>query len=258
MSYRFAVERQDASDLASGRVLHALPGAPALPVRLADELFQRCLAALPPTAQGAPLQLLDPCCGAGYHLTVLGLLHARRLQSLLAVEIDPAVAQVARRNLQLLIPEGLDARAAELAQRAEAFGKQSHQDALTSARALRSRLESGLQGRRLETGLWVANALNGAALAAALGPARVDVVVADVPYGLHAHWQGNSPAAATLSSAAGDELRALLDALRAVLKPGAVVGLVSDKGQKAQHPAYRRIERFQVGKRRVVILALEG
>lgn len=256
MSYRFAVERQDASDLASGRVLHALPGAPALPVRLADDLFQRCLAALPPTAQGAPLQLLDPCCGAGYHLTVLGLLHARRLQGVLGVEIDPAVAQVARRNLQLLSPEGLDVRAAELTQRAEAFGKQSHQDALTSARALRSRLESELQGRRLETRLWVANALDGAALAAAIGPARVDVVVADVPYGLHAHWQGNAPAAGV--HGAGVELEALLDALRAILKPGAVVGLVSDKGQKAQHPAYRRIERFQVGKRRVAILALAG
>lgn len=259
MSYRFAVERLDASDLAGGYVLHALPGAPALPVRLADELFQRCLAARPPQAGDAPLVLFDPCCGAGYHLTVLGLLHARRLQSVLGVEIDPNVAQVAQRNLQLLHPAGLDARAAFLAQQVEAFGKESHRQAAAAALRLRGRLEETLQGRTLQTGVWVANALDGRALLGALGPQRADLVLADVPYGLHSHWQGQAALHAPAAAGAGtDELTALLEALRGVLAPGAVVGLVSDKGQKAAHPAYRRVERFQIGKRRMAVLALEG
>lgn len=43
MPYRFATERRDYSDYASGKVFYALPGCPAFPVRLASEIFQRCL-----------------------------------------------------------------------------------------------------------------------------------------------------------------------------------------------------------------------
>ena len=44
MQYKFAKEQPDYSDLASGRVFYSLPGHPAFPVRLASEVFQRCLA----------------------------------------------------------------------------------------------------------------------------------------------------------------------------------------------------------------------
>ena len=48
----------------------------------------------------------------------------------------------------------------------------------------------------------------------------------------------------------------LLGALTGVLQHTAVIAVVSDKAQKAAHDGYRRIEQFQVGKRRVVILRL--
>lgn len=248
MPYRYAADRRDASDLASGRVLHALPSTPALPVRLADEIFQRCLAARHAPAE-EPLTLLDPCCGGGYHLTVLGLLHASRLERLIGVDIDPRAVETARRNLALLSVEGLEARAHALARDATTFGKESHREALASAQALRDRLAHALHGRRLETAAHVADATDNAALLACVGAAQVDVAIADVPYGLRSQWEGtDAPPEAPLT--------ALLDALRPLLRPGAVVAIVADKGQKAAHPAYRRIEQFQVGKRRVALLAV--
>jgi len=67
-------------------------------------------------------------------------------------------------------------------------------------------------------------------------------VLCDLPYGQHSHWQGDGGAPE------------LLEALRAVLAPGGVVVLASDKSQKPAHPAYRRADHFQIGHRRVVII----
>ncbi len=53
MPYQFAVDRPNYSDLASGRVLYSVPGHHAFPVRLASEIFQRCLAYL--RAAGIPI-----------------------------------------------------------------------------------------------------------------------------------------------------------------------------------------------------------
>ena len=44
--------------------------------------------------------------------------------------------------------------------------------------------------------------------------------------------------------------------LRPLLKPGGIVGVVSDKGRKAHHDSYLRVAHFSIGKRRVVILRL--
>jgi hypothetical protein len=46
----------------------------------------------------------------------------------------------------------------------------------------------------------------------------------------------------------------MLAALLPVLSGTSIVAIVSDKGQKAVHERYRRLEQFQVGKRRVTIL----
>ena len=46
----------------------------------------------------------------------------------------------------------------------------------------------------------------------------------------------------------------MLDSLLGVLSESSIVAIVSDKGQKVSHEGYQRLERFQVGKRRVIIL----
>src|SRR5215210_5047561 len=104
MPYRFARERVDYSDFASGRVLYSLPGRTAFPVRLADEIFQRCLALRPPEARDGPLTLYDPCCGGATLLTTLGFLHGPKLAALIGSDADPDAVALAERNLALLTP----------------------------------------------------------------------------------------------------------------------------------------------------------
>lgn len=251
--YRYAQERQDATDLASGRVLHGLPGQPALPVRLADEVFQRCLAARPAGARVDGLVLYDPCCGAGYHLTVLGLLHAARLARVIGSDVDERALSVAGQNLSLLDPAGLQDRANTLARWATHYGKESHRGAVESAERLHERLLHALGGRVLATEYFVADALHGSTALERLGPSSVDLVVTDVPYGLRSFWQSEAP-----HRHDDDPGWNLLETLSAVVAPGGVVGIVSDKGRKTRHERFRRVELFNIGKRRISIFVLEA
>jgi hypothetical protein len=79
----------------------------------------------------------------------------------------------------------------------------------------------------------------------------VDIVFADVPYGWHSQWRELS---SDLESRT--PLWAVLDALSDILTLTSLVAIVSDKQQKASHESYQRVEQFQVGKRRAVILRL--
>jgi hypothetical protein len=49
----------------------------------------------------------------------------------------------------------------------------------------------------------------------------------------------------------------MLGALTPLLARGAVVAVASDKGQRPRHPGYRRLEWWQVGHRRVELLAAD-
>ena len=138
MTYRFALERQDYSDFATGRVLHSAPGRTAFPVRLVDELFQRCLALLPDAGNPRRIVLYDPVCGSAALLTTLALIHGSRIARVIGSDIDPEALHLAERNLALLTPEGLDERIETIAALCEQYGKESHAEALASARRLRA------------------------------------------------------------------------------------------------------------------------
>jgi hypothetical protein len=79
-------------------------------------------------------------------------------------------------------------------------------------------------------------------------PKSVDLVFTDVPYGQHSQWYRSGKQEAL------NPIRAMLDALIGVLSASSVLAIVSDKQQKMTHERYQRLEQFQVGKRRVVIL----
>jgi hypothetical protein len=249
MTYQFAKQRSDYSHLSSGRVFYSLPGYPAFPVRLASEIFQRCMAIRKMQGLTAPCVLYDPCCGAAYHLSVLAILHWDCIQTVIASDADPEALRLAAANLGLLSLAGLDRRIGEITEMLRQYGKESHQQALDSARALRDRIATLSQDHPIPALTFQANALDANALSAGLKGAAVDIVFSDIPYGLHSHW---------LSPASGlhvtDSLRAMLDALSAVLQPTSMVAIAFDKRQKVLHAGYRRIEYFQIGKRRVVIL----
>src|SRR5690349_20947717 len=107
MPYRYAQERPDYTDLASGRVFYSAAGRPAFPIRLASEALQRALALRATRGLAGPVTLYDPCGGSAYHLTVLGFLHRPALQAVLASDVDPAAVALAERNLGLLSVAGL-------------------------------------------------------------------------------------------------------------------------------------------------------
>jgi tRNA G10 N-methylase Trm11 len=242
MEYKYAKEQKDYSDYASGRVFYSVSGHPAFPVRLASEIFQRCVAHRQAIYQiASPCVLYDPCCGAAYHLSVLAYLHRQLIREIVASDVDEKVVELAEKNLSLLNKAGLENRIVEIKSMLEQYGKDSHQDALKSATVLKTNLPGDL----LATKVFQANVLDRVDLLQKLSPHSVDIVFTDVPYGQHSSWH---------DSTERNPLWSMLDSLLEVLSPSSIVAVVSDKGQKAMHEGYQRIERFQVGKRRITIL----
>lgn len=249
MQYKF-VQKQDFSVYASGGVFYSLPGHPALPVRLASEIFQRCRAIRKTEGLTNPAVLYDPCCGGAYHLTVLAYLHGEEIDRLIGSDVNPDILQVAARNLNLLTLAGLEARMAELSTLVERYEKASHQAALAHAQILRNQLLTWVKRRPLKTRLFRANATDKKAIKDHLQEERVDIVMTDVPYGQQTAWEPltSSPAAAE------DQIGQILEGLIPVLAERAVVAIVADKKQQIGHANYRRVERFQLGKRQVMLL----
>jgi len=247
--YQFAKERPDYSDLASGRVFYSRSGYTAFPVRLASEIFQRCLAIREANQVTVPCVLYDPCCGAAYHLCVLAYLHGRSIREVIGSDIDEKAVLLAKQNFGLLGVGGLDKRISEISEMLRLYGKQSHQEALDSAHVLRNRIFTLTEEHSLKTRVFQASAMDGKILCENLKGVAIDIVFTDVPYGQHSEWRNLD---ANLESS--NPLWLMLEALLGVLLPTSIVAVVSDKRQKVSHRGYQRIEQFHVGKRRVVIL----
>jgi len=249
MQYKYAKEQQDFADFSSGRVFHSLPGHPAFPVRLASEIFQRCAAHRAEIYEDrTPCTLFDPCCGAAYHLSVLAFLHGEQIREIIASDIDERAVALAKRNLGLLHRDGLDKRILELSTMLAQYGKESHREALQSASALREKLSSLRDNHPPQTYVFQASATDREKVSSHIQPGSVDIVFTDVPYGRHSRWQY------TDLTASSNPLRSMLDALLSIASPSSILAIASDKQQKVSHEGYKRIEQFQVGKRRMVIL----
>jgi 23S rRNA (guanine2535-N1)-methyltransferase len=247
MPYLFATEDSDYSDLASGRVLYNLPGAPAFPVRLVNEIYQRARARL---GLNRRITLYDPVCGGAYHLCALGFLHGDALQAVLASDISSEAVRLARRNLGLLSPEGLRQRKAEIQSMLDQYGKESHTAALRSVDTLSARLDQMTASGVIHTRVFQANALDGAELLQNLSGETIDLVLSDIPYGQMSAWEQTGIPGSKQES----PLWQMLAALRPVLAAGALVAVAADKQQKIAHEHYQRVERFQIGKRQVSLL----
>lgn len=247
MQYKFATEHPDYSDLSSGRVFYSLPGHPAFPVRLASEIFQRCLAYRTTLyADPSPCTLYDPCCGAAYHLSVLGHLHGEHVREVIGSDIDEKAVAIAKRNLNLLHRDGVEERIHELSILLEQYGKESHREALRSARVLKEKLSALRKDHSITTKVFQASAVDQNAITSHIPPQSVDIVFTDVPYGWHSQWREANPLS--------NPLRSMLDALLGIVSESSIVAIASDKQQKAVHEKFHRLEQFQVGKRRVAIL----
>ncbi|MEV0617397.1 rRNA methyltransferase [Nonomuraea sp. NPDC050404] len=239
MAYRHATVRQDFEHLASGSVLHSAPGFPAFPVRLVSEIFQRALAL---RGGDRPAVVWDPCCGSGYLLTVLALLHRREIASVLASDLDPEAISLAERNLGLLSRTGLTARAAELDERAARFDRPSHASAAHAARRIAAELDAS--GGDVPYAVRQADVFDPDRLRRALDGLAPDIVITDVPYGEQTHWQG---------SGATTGIAGMLSALTAVLPRGSVIA-VTVRGRKVPvEGGPRPRTSFKIGTRAVAL-----
>ena len=136
----------------------------------------------------------------------------------------------------------------ELNKLAQVYGKQSHTYALESACRLRECLVDNFTDHSIHTSIFHADAMDQDALINNLGEYAVDIVIADIPYGNRSTWWLQDP---SIINPVGQMLTNLLPALTR----RAIVAIAADKRSKISHPFYERIERFQIGKRRVVLLS---
>ena len=232
VDYRYAVERTDHSALASGQVLRSAPGFPGFPVRLASELFQRALAH---TKDGgrSRVRLWDPCCGSGYLVTVLGLLHRDRLEHVRASDVDDDAVALAARNAELLSTEGLVAREEELRRSARDFGRPAFVERAEAARELAEGLAA--RGGDLPHEVVLADVFE------LSRPVRADLVITDVPYGEMTSWEGAAPEE--------EPLQAMLESLGRVLPAHAVVVITARTRRISLPEGVHALERLKVGNR---------
>lgn len=239
MQYKYTID-QNWEDYSAGRILHNFPGHPAFPVRLASELFQQAYAQWQAVGGDGRCNVFDPCCGGAYHLAVLGLLHSDRIARISAGDIDSKALELAGLNLRLLNDAGFQQRMDEINVMLKAYGKTSHQDAMESACRIQT-----VRLHEVPFSLFHVDALSGSSYAA-LDTTFVDIVFSDVPYGLRSAWSGDCDTEIPLEQ--------FLENLLPLLKPESVVIIAADKTQKIRHSAFRRIEKFSIGKRQAALL----
>jgi len=249
MEYRYA-PRRNYEDFASGRVFYAYPGQPAFPVRLASEIFQRSYAHWNALGGDRPCVIYDPTCGGAYWLVALAYLHWDKIEKIIASDINPDSVEQAERNLSLLTLVGLDRRIAELQRMLNDFGKISHAEAAQSASQFRDQLVVNQASHRIQVKAFQADSLDPDTIKGGVGDQPIDILLADVPYGQHSEWSGSR--LEKCYTPTGEMLQALIP----VLSPGAVLAVVTSKREKIQPPGYQRLDRFQVGKRRIEIIRL--
>jgi len=249
MDYRYERTAGHYEDFASGRVLYNAQGTTSFPVRLASEIAQRCFALLREQGNNGPYTLYDPCCGGAGMLTVIGLLHGGEIHGIYASDMNEHALGVAVGNLALLTSAGMERRRKQLESLYAAYGKSSHQGALSSI----DRLSGRLAGSALaHTACFQADATRPDGRREEQLPDAVDLIMTDLPYGSIVHWSGGADADGAASGDAGRQLDGFFEQAYGRLKPGrSVLAVVADKSQKLSHERFERVQHFKVGKRHV-------
>lgn len=143
------------------------------------------------------------------------------------------VVDVARRNLELLRPEGLNARLNVTAHR---------ENVKAAAQAVTALLRDPPPDARA----FVADATDAISCARELGELKPDIVLLDTPYGEQTAWA--DPHAGVVS---------LLNALVVTTQRGTAVGLVTANRFRLPDTAWERAGTWNVGKRRLWLLKKE-
>lgn len=240
MNYKYT-EKMNYEDYASGRVIYHQSNRPNYPVRLASEIFQRCLSYVDKNK----VTLYDPCCGGAYLLTVLGLLHGDYLAKIIGSDIDRQAVEMAQSNVRLLSLEGLDSRKQQLEQLFITFNKSSHKDALESVAHFKTLI--GSRNGQIPVQIMQLDAFKELSKEA-IGE-DLDIIITDVPYGNLVAWNDVDDFG----------VNGLMDSIGQISTKKTIIALSMDKSQKLSQNIYNRfmrLEKFNVGKRKIEILKL--
>jgi 23S rRNA G2445 N2-methylase RlmL len=231
MEYRYG-KNDNYEDFSSGRVLYHQNGVTNFPVRLAQELYGRCLEH---SIKKEDICLYDCCCGGGYLLTVLGFLNQDTIGEIIGSDINSASINIAKKNLSLLSYNGINQRILEIQTMVKQYGKQSHLDAEKSA----THLKNILKNRTINTHVFIADALQEIKL-----NRKPDIIIVDVPYGELVCWKGSEQ----------NYMDALLTTLSKHCHANTILCICMDKKQKLTNPLFIRLEKQVIGKRKFEIL----
>ncbi|RXZ78983.1 hypothetical protein EBB07_24935 [Paenibacillaceae bacterium] len=241
MEYKYETVSRSFEDFASGKVLFNARGTTSFPVRLGSEIYLRAKSYLRSTGNKDRITLYDPCCGGAHLLTAIGILHGHDMKRMIGSDIEPDVVEVAIRNLGLINLDGINARMEQLTQMVNEFGKDSHRQAVESARRLKEQIVQ--RNTTLTATCFQADATAEAEYDdRSLG--AVDMVITDLPYGNMVKWTSDS----------ANPAEKLLENLLPRLSSDAVVAVIADKKQVIQNANYKRLQKFKIGKRQVVFL----
>jgi tRNA G10 N-methylase Trm11 len=231
MEYKFT-QNENYEDYASGRVIYHMGGKPTFPVRLALEMYERCLQL---SKKKKDITLYDCCCGGAYMLTVLGLMKGDSITKIYGSDIDLKSIKLAEDNLGLLTESGIKKRRDELEDLYTKYGKLSHMEALQSI----DRIEK-MRSKDVKTGVFSRNVLEVCDLSFI-----PDIIITDVPYGNQVEWNEGSGG-----------INQMMDALSGVSGRETIICVCMDKKQKIQTEIYQRLAKQVVGKRKFEIYKL--
>jgi len=234
MKYKFETDKKDFSHFASGRVLYNAANTTAFPVRLASEIIQRSFYILEGKGFFGPYKIYDPCCGGGFLLATIGLLYYDKISEIIATDFNNEVLETARKNLSLLSREELNRRKKEIEGYIEAFGKESHMQALKSVEYFETLIgERNIRIKCMQRDITDKKdfPITG-----------VNIIITDIPYGNIVNWKGVNEA--PISSL-------FENCYKALDKKASVLVIVADKKTKLEHNLFKRIEHFKLGKRQI-------
>ncbi|ASW44232.1 hypothetical protein [Clostridium isatidis] len=234
MQYKFEISKKDFSDFSSGRVLYNGLNTTAFPVRLTSEIIQRAFHILKAKGANGPYKIYDPCCGGGFILTTIGFLYNNLISEIIATDYDIKVLEIAKKNLSLLSKEGLNKRSKEIQGYIEAFGKDSHLQALESI----ANLESLIKKEDIKIKCMQRDITD----MKAFPIEKVNIIITDIPYGNIVDWNTNSE----------NPIQKLFEnSYKALDKNHSLMVVIADKKTKLEHKLFKRIEYFKLGKRQI-------
>ena len=236
MIYKY-FQKNNYEDFSSGRFFYHKPKYPNYPVRLAGEIFCRCLEYIDKKNE---IVIYDPCCGSGYMLTVLGYLFNEKIKTIYASDILNEAIELARKNLSLLSYAGIEERKNELLDLFGKFAKKSHKDALQSLNNLRKHLKHEIAVNCYTQDILSTNRSKNIKFTA-------DVVMTDVPYGDLTAW----------SNYHDKQIDILLDVIKPLVTTRSIVSITRNKNQKYNNSSFQRMDSFKIGHRVVDLIKLK-